>query len=68
VTSKDTKTHTVPEKRLFTVKESAKYMGHSDWGMRSLIWAKKIPVVRYGRKQFVDIYDLDKFIKDNKTA
>jgi hypothetical protein len=57
----------IPEKRLYSVKESATYLGHTEWGVRSLIWGKKLPVVRYGRKQWIDIYDLDKFIQDNKS-
>jgi len=56
----------IPEKRLFTIKEGATYMGHTDWGIRSLIWAKKLQVVRYGRKQWLDIKDMDAFIENNK--
>ena len=57
-------------KRLFTLKESAEYLGRSEWGMRELIWAGKIPVVRSegGRKIFVDIQDLNQFINRNKTT
>jgi excisionase family DNA binding protein len=56
----------IPRKRLYTVKEGAEYLGQKDWGMRTLIWSGKIPVVRFGRKQFVDIFDMDKFIERNK--
>jgi hypothetical protein len=57
----------VLEKRLFTLKEAATYLGQTEWGMRCLIWKKFIPVVRYGRKQFLDIYDLENFIEANKN-
>jgi hypothetical protein len=56
----------IPRKRLYTIPESAEYLGHTEWGVRSLIWAKKLPVVRHGRKQWLDIYDLDNFIEKNK--
>ncbi len=57
-------------KRLFTLKEGAKYLGRSEWGMRELIWAGKIPVVREegARKIFLDVQDLDQFIQKNKSV
>ncbi len=55
--------------RLYPLKEAAGYLGRSEWSMRELIWAGKIPVVRTegGRKIFVDIEDLDDFIRQNKS-
>ncbi len=57
-------------KRLYTLKESAEYLGRSEWGMRELIWSGSIPVVRTegGRKIFVDIEDLSDFITRNKST
>jgi excisionase family DNA binding protein len=56
-------------KRLYTLKEAAEYLGRSEWGMRELIWAGKLPVVRTdgGRKIFLDIEDLNGFITQNKS-
>ena len=56
-------------KRLYTLKEAAEYLGRSEWGMRELIWAGRIPVVRPdgGRKVFVDLEDLNEFIDRNKS-
>ena len=56
-------------KRLYTLKEAAAYLGRSQWAMRELIWAGKIPVIRVegGRKIFLDIRDLDEFINRNKS-
>ena len=56
-------------KRLYTLKEAAEYLGRSEWGMRELIWAGSIPVVRTegGRKIFLDIEDLNDFINQNKS-
>jgi len=57
-------------KRLYTLKEAAEYLGRSEWGMRELIWAGKIPVVRVegSRKIFVDILDLMEFVNENKST
>jgi len=57
-------------KRLYTLKEAAEYLGRSEWSMRELVWARKIPVVRQegGRKIFVDILDLMEFVEKNKST
>jgi len=57
-------------KRLYTIKEGAGYLGRSDWGMRELIWAGEIPIVRTegGRKIFLDIQDLDAYINRHKET
>lgn len=56
-------------KRLFTLKEAAEYLGRSEWGMRTLIWSREIPVVKIsgGRKIFVDVNDLNAFIERSKV-
>ena len=57
-------------KRLYTLKEGAAYLGRSEWGMRELIWAGTIPVVKpqATRKIFLDINDLDRFVEANKSV
>jgi excisionase family DNA binding protein len=57
-------------KRLYTLKEAAEYLGRSEWGMRELAWAGRIPVVKPegGRKIFFDILDLMEFIEKNKST
>ncbi len=56
-------------KRLYTLKEGAAYLGRSEWGMRELIWAGMIPVVKpqAGRKIFLEVQDLDQFVEANKS-
>jgi hypothetical protein len=56
--------------RLLPLKKAADYMGLTVWAMRERIWAGDIPVVQFpnGRKQYIDIQDLDKFIQDNKRV
>lgn len=57
-----------PNKRLFTLKEAAVYLGRTEWGMRDLIWSGQVPVVRNqgGRKIFIDVLDMDAFINKQK--
>ncbi len=57
-------------KRLFTLKEAAEYLGRSEWGMRELIWAGDIPVVRQngGRKIYLDLQDLNAYVDKNKST
>ena len=56
-------------KRLYTVKEAAMYLGRGVWGMRDLIWKGLIPAVTLdgGRKIYLDLMDLDRFIETNKN-
>ena len=60
--------HSPLPKRLYTLPESARYLGRSLWSMRELCWAGKIPIVRDGKRIFVDITDLDSYISKNKTT
>jgi hypothetical protein len=55
--------------RLLSLKKAAEYLGLTIWAMRERIWAGNIPVVRFpgGRKQFLDVQDLEQFIHCNKT-
>jgi hypothetical protein len=58
--------------RLLPLKKAADYMGLTVWAMRERIWAGQIPVavVQFpnGRKQYIDVQDLDKLIQDNKRV
>lgn len=53
-------------KRLYSIKEASVYLGRSVCAIRELIWAGKIPAVRFDRKVYIDIYDLDELIEKNK--
>ena len=54
--------------RLLPLKRAAEYIGLTTWGMRERIWAGQIPVVRFpgGRKMYVDVKDIERFIETNK--
>jgi hypothetical protein len=53
-------------RRLYSIKHSAEYLDMGVHGARNLIWTRQLPCVRIGRKQFVDIRDLDAFVERNK--
>lgn len=56
-----------PPQRLYDLKAAATYLGRTVWGVRELIWAGQLPVVRSGKKIFIDIIDLDAYIEKNKS-
>ncbi len=55
-----------PTKRLYTVEEAAQYLAISPWTMRELGWADKVPPVRFNRRVYFDLRDLDELIERNK--
>ena len=57
-----------PRQRLYDLKSAAEYLGRTVWGVRELVWKGALPVVKDGRKQYIDLYDLDRFIEQNKTT
>ncbi|MHB9099864.1 MAG: excisionase family DNA-binding protein [Syntrophales bacterium] len=54
-------------KRLYSIKESAVYLGRSVWAVREMLWAGKIPFVKDGRRMLLDIRDMDTWIESSKT-
>lgn len=55
------------EKRLYNIKEAAKYLGRSVWALREMYYSGKIACVRDGRRMLFDISDLDVWIEMNKN-
>lgn len=56
--------------RLLPLKDAARYIGLTVWGLREAVWRGDIPVVRFpgGRKQFIDVRDIEAFIERNKMT
>jgi hypothetical protein len=56
--------------RLLPLKDAAQWLGLTVWAMRERIWAGQIPVVQFpgGRKQYIDVRDLEAFIQKNKKT
>jgi excisionase family DNA binding protein len=56
-----------PLKRLYTIPEAAFYLGRTVNAVREMIWVGKLPIVRDGRRIFIDIFDMDRWVEKNKT-
>jgi len=54
-------------KRLYTLPEAAAYLGRTLWSMRELVWKGSVPIVRDGKRIFIDVDDLESYITRNKT-
>jgi hypothetical protein len=56
--------------RLLPLKDAATWLGLTVWAMRERIWAGDLPVVQFpgGRKQYIDVQDLEAFINTNKRT
>ncbi len=55
-------------KRLYTLSEAAHYLGRTLWSIRELIWKGSIPIVREGKRIFIDINDLEMYVTKHKTT
>lgn len=53
-------------KRLFDLKQAAIYLGRPVFSIRGLIWKGILPYVKEGRKMYLDVYDMDIYIDQNK--
>ena len=54
--------------RLLDIKGAARYLSTTVWQMRSLVWEKKIPHLRLGRRILFDIADLDYLVREMKQV
>ena len=54
-------------KRLYSLPEAACYLGRSLWSMRELVWKGSIPIVREGKRIFLDIGDLNDYVAKHRT-
>ena len=53
--------------RLLSIKKASVYSGIPIWGIRSLIWNEQIPFIRIGKKLYLDVEDIENWIKHNKV-
>jgi hypothetical protein len=54
------------KKRLFDLKEAAIYLGRPVFSVRTLIWNGALPVIKDGRKLYLDVVDMNDYIERNK--
>ena len=55
-----------PVNRLLCLQQAAAYLGCSVVTIRRLIWNGELPVVRWDRRQRVDMRDLEEFVAHHK--
>jgi hypothetical protein len=67
---KETASEHLTTPRLLTSKKAADLLGLTVWAIRERIWAGHIPVVQFpnGRKQYVDVRDIEGFIDSHKRV
>lgn len=53
-------------KRLYSIDEAGTYLGRSACAVRELVWKGRLPAVRFDRRIFIDVRDLDALIDKNK--
>jgi len=54
--------------RLLTVEQAAVYIGRSKEAVQHMVSSGKMPTVRADRRVFVDVEDLDAWIREHKQA
>ena len=54
-------------KRLFSINDLALEVGATRWFWCTQIWDGKLPYVQVGRKMFVDVKDIERFIEAHKV-
>lgn len=55
-----------PKKRLLDIKGASEYLSRSPWGVRELMYKGVLPYVKFDRRVYFDIHDLDKAIERHK--
>ena len=58
----------MPEPLLLDIKGAAHMLSSTPWTIRNLLWAKKIPFVKIGRRFLIDPSDLRGFIARQKSS
>lgn len=57
-----------PEPLLLDIHGAARALSATPWAVRSLLWDKKIPYIKIGRRFLIDPADLRAFIERSKEA
>jgi excisionase family DNA binding protein len=57
-----------PEPLLVDLKHAAHLLGSTVWTVRGLLWDKKLPFVKIGRRFLIDVADLRAFVAGLKAA
>jgi len=57
----------VLSKRLYSIKDGSIYLGRSEWALREMLWAGKMPYIKDGKRILIDLQDMNEWIDRNKT-
>jgi excisionase family DNA binding protein len=57
-----------PEPLLLDIKGAARVLSSTTWTVWNLLWAKKIPFIKIGRRFLIDPVDLRAFIARQKST
>ena len=57
----------VAEPRLLDIRAASQYLSTTVWQMRTLVWERKLPHLRVGRRILFDRVDLDQYVDANKV-
>ena len=52
--------------RLLDLKTAAAYLSSTVWFLRTLVWNRSIPFLKFGNKYVFDRADLDRFVERQK--
>ena len=55
------------QRRVLSVRETARYIGRTETAVRELAWNGKLPHIRADRRVMFDIKDLDRWIDENRV-
>lgn len=53
--------------RLLGISAAATYLGATSWFVRSLIWERRVPFCRFGKRLLIDRADLDSYVAAQKV-
>jgi hypothetical protein len=57
-----------PQPLLVDIKGAATLLSVGPWAVRTLLWGRKLPYIKVGKKFLIDPHDLRTFIDENKRA
>lgn len=53
-------------KRLYSIKDAADYLGRSPWTVAEMVRTGKLAYIADGKRKFLDIQDINRWIDTNK--
>ena len=54
--------------RCLSIREAAKLLGATAWFVRTLVWERRVPFLKLGKRIVFDVRDLEQFIEAQKEG